>query len=251
MAQELALFWLVLLGFLLADSCLLLPAGSEALRLGRGGRPLYRPGLRLQLLRRESVWTNPLNPWDRLLPAPQALGPLAPGQLRRERQRLRPLLRAVAPLHGIGAVYLLGLGLLGLLSWHAHAGLVLASLLALHLLLWGVSSLLVLARRAALGLTGGQAAALLFEALLVPAYTLNLGKRLLRRHPCSLPALGLGLHQWRILSRLQPEAAALLAVQLRGRLDELELQLAPGDRTCAQWLVQARQRLGAITAPAP
>jgi len=144
MAQELALFWLVLLGFLLADSCLLLPAGGEALRLGRGGRPLYRPGLRLQLLRRESVWMNPLNPWDRLLPAPQALGAVAPGQMARERQRLRPLLRAVAPLHGIGAVYLLGLGLLGVLSWHAHAGLVLASLLLSAALRWPLVAVVAL-----------------------------------------------------------------------------------------------------------
>lgn len=243
MAQELALFWLVLLGFLLADSALLLSAGGEALRLDRRGRPRYRPGLRLLLLRRESVWMNPLNPWDRLLPAPQALGGLTAPLLRREHQALRPLLRAAAPLHWLGAVYLLGLALLALLSWHAHAGLVLASLLALHLLLWSLSSLLVLWRRGALGLTAGQAAALLFEALLVPAYTLNLGKRLLRRHACALPALGLGLRQWRRLRQQDPEAAALLALQLRGRLDELEQELAPADRVGAQWLGQARQAL--------
>ncbi len=245
MVRELALFWLVLLGFLLADSCLLLPPGGEALRLDGRGRLRYQPGLRLQLLRRESAWMNPLNPWDRLLPTPQALGALAAGELARERQRLRALLRAVAPLHAVGLVYLLGLGLLGLLSWRAHASLVLAALLGLHLLLWSLSASLVLWRRAPLGLTGGQAAALLFEALLVPAYTLNLGKRLLRRHPSTLPALGLGLHEWRTLRRRDPEAAQLLALQLRGRLEALEQEGAAGAQLA--WLQLARQRLLAPT----
>lgn len=243
MTQELALFWLVLFGFLLADSCLLLPPGGEALRLDRRGRPVYRPGLRLQLLRRESVWMNPLNPWDRLLPTPQALGTLTLPQLRGERHSLRPLLRATAPLHALGALYLLGLLPLAWLSWHAHAGLVLASLLALHLLLWCLSAALLMRRRARLGLSGAQAAALLFEALLVPAYTVNLGKRVLRRRPCVLPALGLGLHQWQRLRRSDPEAAALLALQLRDRMNELEQQLPAGAQH--PWLAQARQRLSA------
>ena len=136
------------------------------------------------------------------------------------------------------------------LSFQLHFGVVLAALGLWHLLAWGCGLTLLLRHRAALRLSGGQVFTLAAEALFVPAYTLNLGKRVWFRHRLDLPALTLGL--WCLKRMPEAPAKALYAHQLAERLDDWALDL-DNDPAHAQpswqrpWLKEARACLTAST----
>jgi hypothetical protein len=245
MTSEVVAFWAVLLLFLLADNIARAPAGCDGLRCGRRGSLHYDAGTRLQLRGREAFWLNPLNPFDRLLPTTACAGQLRPAALRQAGRTVRQALPWLNRLSVVGAVYLVLLAVLVAASQRLYFGVVLALLGGLHLTAWTVSLTLLWRGRYALPINGPRRWALAAEALFVPAYTINLAKRVLRHTPQELPALALGLRQWR-RSRHQPGddgPAALQHFQLGQRLDLVEqgLALAGAVGTPEQrWLHQAR-----------
>lgn len=253
MPSEVALFWLLLAGFLVADNLVLVPAGGDYLKFGRAGRLHYLPGQRLQARGRDLVLLNPLNPFDRIALTQRVAGPATAPKWRAARQQLHAGLPGANALAWLGVAYLLALMALLLLSFQLHFGVVLAALGLWHLLAWGCGLSLLLRHRRALRLAGGQVFTLAAEALFVPAYTLNLGKRVWFKHRLDLPALSLGL--WQLKRMPETSAKALYAHQLNERLDDWALDLDI-DQLQAQpawqrpWLKEARACLMASTPPA-
>jgi hypothetical protein len=247
---EVALFWLLLAGFLVADNLVLVPAGGDFLKFGRRGRLHYLPGLRLQARGRDLVLLNPLNPFDRIALTSRSGGRAQARAWRASRQQLRAGLAGANALGWLGCAYLGAWLLLAVLSWHLHFGVVLATLGLCHLLAWALGLALLLRHRLAWRLSGSQAFSLAAEALFVPAYTLNLGKRVWYRQRLDLPALTLGL--WRLKRMPETPDKALYAQQLAERLDGWALD-HDTDNPAAQpawprtWLMEARACLKAST----
>ncbi len=244
MPTDVLAFWAVLAAFLVVDNIVLVPPGGDALRCGWRGRLLYDAGTRLQLRGRDAFWLNPLNPFDRLLPTTAAAGRLAAPQWQATRRTVRGALPWLNRLSALGSAYLvLLIGLLAVSPWQ-HFGVVLALLGLLHLTAWTVAVVLLQRGRHALPLSTERRLTLAAEALFVPAYTINLAKRVLRHAPQDLPALAVGLHQLRQL-RGDTEAEALARFRLGERLQRVEEDLdlsSPGAHSALHGWLQAARR---------
>lgn len=249
MPHEVALFWAVLVGLLLLDNLALVPSGGDYLRFDRKGLLRYDPRSRLQMLGRDLVVSNPVNPFDRVAFTKRALGPLTGAQLRSAGKLLRSSLPGVNLLSWLGGIYLLGLGVLMAASLKVGFGPALRVLAVAHLLTWSLALSVLAIHRRRMGLTRGHTAALAFEALVVPGYTINLGKRVWRRHRLDMPAMAFGLRGMHRIA--DPAERELYALQIAQRFEELadELDLGEAERPAEQSAVGIAQ--GASLQPEP
>lgn len=227
MQNDIVLFWIVLAGLLFIDNFVLVPRGGDYLKFGRTGRLNYAPGTRLQARGRDMVLLNPLNPYDRLALTKRSIGPLTPDNLRSSQKLVRDTLGAINLLSLVGSGYLIVLLLLAVLSMWAYFGLVLAFLAGAHVLAWSACLTVIAKHRQVLRLSRPQAFSLSAEALLVPGYLVNLGKRVWLRQSLDLPALTLGL--WQLRRMPVDSARELYADRLARRLDDVAFELSLED----------------------
>lgn len=249
MPHEIALFWLVVAAFLVADNLVFVPAGCELLRVGRRGTLWYDAGTRLTAARREVVLLNPLNPFERALITTRCFGDVDLRQWRQGRALLRAALPPLNGLSALGSVYMLVTAGLAAASFHLPFTPVLLGFVALHLLMWALNTSALIALRHRLGLSGYETFVLCVEAIFVPAYLMNMGKRVVHKKRLAISALGLGL---RALKRTADEGEReLLAIRLRERLqwlgmaqghevDEADAETAaPALSSTQQWISRA------------
>jgi hypothetical protein len=240
--HEIALFWAVVAAFLVADNLVLLPRGGDVMRFGFNGRLRYPSAARLQVLRRDLIVLNPLDPFDRLVATSRSIGSWSAGEHRTAMRALHRSLTGANMLSMLGIVYLVALAGLAVLSFRMPFGTVLLMLLATHLLAWTIALALLLVARSGLGLSAGRLAGLAAEALFVPAYTVNLGKRVWFRRTLDLPALALGLRELRHAG--EDARRDLLAYGLLQRLDAIAEELsAPLSDERHAWIEEARRCL--------
>ena len=223
MISDTLLFWAVLAGLLCIDNFVLLPGGTDYLRINRNGSWRYEPGLRLQARHRDLIFLNPLNPFDRLAFTNSAIGQLNPPLLRIARLQVRTQIRCANLLSWIGWGYLLVLSGLACASLWLYFGDILLTLLVVHFVIWTAAVAVLFANRETLCLSRSRAFSLAFEACLVPGYLVNLGKRVWSGKTLNLPALTFGLHR---LSKMPIDSRReLYALQLSRRLDDLAIDL--------------------------
>lgn len=254
MGDEILLFWAVIAGLLAFDNLVLVPRGGDYLKIEGKARLVYQPSLRFKARARDLVLLNPLNPFDRLVTTQQAVGPVTSDQYAAARRTLRRSLPTVNALSAFGSAYLLVLLVLAALTFKVYFGVVLFTLAIAHIAFWTAGVTLMVMRQGLLSLTRGQLAGLAFEALLVPGYVVNLGKRVWLKRSLDLAAMTLGL---RAVGRIADESTRDLYVhQMSRRLDELsfELGVASDEDTLARsgeadntrnWFKKARRCLKA------
>jgi hypothetical protein len=242
-ATEVGLFWAALAALWFIDNLVLLPPGGDFLSFGRRGVLRYKPGARLQVRHRDLVLLNPLNPFDRLVATTRSLGPARGLGARAALRQVRGPLRAANGLSWIGSGYLAIVAACGVASvGQVYFGHVLIALATAHVACWLTAACVLVARRSQLQLGPWRVFSLAAEALFVPGYLVNLGKRVWFRQTWDLPALAFGLSRLKQL-RADP-AHELHGVLLMRRLDELDSGLAPsGDEAARTWIAQARQCL--------
>lgn len=224
MPNEIALFWLVAAGFFLFDNLVFVPAGHDMLRFGRKGRLRYSAHKRLEASGREVVLLNPLNLFDRGVLTTHCLGDLRPAAWRTGQRQVRRALPALNAFSWLGSTYLVIALVLAWASFRTDFSLCLLALILAHAVFWLIGLGLLLRRRHDLHLSGHEVFVFAAEALFVPAYLMNMGRRLVSRKQLDMPALGVGLHQLKRLAvgSVQRE---LLVYQLRERLATLETNL--------------------------
>jgi len=225
---EVVLFWAVAAGFLVADNLLLIPSGGDFLRFGRSGVFRYEPGSRLEARGRDLVFLNPLNLFHRAAITETSLGPVAAAQLRKARRAVRSALPALNTFSWIGYLYLASVIMLACVSFKFSFESVLLAFLCVHAFFWLMTTALLALRREALSLTRYQVLVYTVEALCVPAYTINLGKRLWYGNRLNLPALTLGLRSTRFIS--DESRRELYVHQLRMRLEDVEWRIGSSAR---------------------
>jgi hypothetical protein len=242
--HEVVLFWVVAAAFLIADNLVLLPTGSDYLRFGMSRRFRYIPAVRLEARGRELVVLNPLNLFHRAAVTTRSLGRMNGGTLLSAHRRVGRALPTMNLLSWFGYAYFAAAVVLASLSFVIHFSSVLTAFLLVHLVCWTVMSVVLLRRRNTLGLTGYQTFVFVAEAAFVPAYTINLGKRVWSKQLLDLPAMTIGIRHFKRM-RAGPERD-LYVHQIRQRISVIEEGLAdeePG--------VDARQAAeGSSVAPA-
>ncbi len=223
MIHEVALFWGLIASFLIADNFLLLPRGSDYLNFGRAGHFNYKPSGRIEARGRDLVFLNPLNLFDRAVLTDSTIGPLNISQYRIARRMLQAAVPRLNAFALLGYTYIFAVVLLAVASFRIGFEPVLVAFIACHAMFWILSTSLLVAWRHSLSLSKTQTFGYAAEAFFVPAYTMNLSKRLWFKHSLNLPALVLGLHQ---LKSTQDESyRELYSYQLGKRLDDLEADM--------------------------
>lgn len=228
MSHEIALFWAVVAGFLIADNVLLLPSGRDFLRFGRSIGFKYEPRSRLEAMGRDLVFLNPLDLFDRVAITSASVGQINASQFRNAMRMVRHALPRLNAFAWVGYVYLLAIVVLAATSFRVGFELVLYVFITCHVVFWVLTTSMLLVWRRDLALSGYQAFVYAAEALFVPAYNINMGKRLWFRHTLDLPAFGLGLRQLRSIE--DESSREFYVYQLGKRLDDLEAGLGLGGR---------------------
>lgn len=220
MIHEIALFWAVVVGFLVADNFLLIPRGGDFLRFDRSGAFKYEPLSRLEAMGRDLVFLNPLNLFDRAVITTSCIGQINATQFRNARRKVRSALPRLNAFAWVGYVYLLAVLVLAVASTRVGFESVLFAFIACHAVFWLLTTSMLLAWRHNLALSGYQVFVYAAEALFVPAYNINMSKRLWFRNTLDLPALALGLRQ--LKSVKDKSSRDFYVYKLGKRLDDLE-----------------------------
>lgn len=225
MINDIALFWAVVAGFLVADNFLLIPRGGDFVRFSRSGAFKYDPLSRLQAMGRDLVFLNPLNLFDRAAFTSSCIGQINPSQFRKARHKIRSALPCLDVFAWVGYAYLSVVMALAVASTRVGVGfeLVLFAFIACHAAFWLLTTAMLVAWRHSLALSDYQTFVYAAEAFFVPAYNINMSKRLWFRHTLDLPALAVGLHQ---LKSIKDESSREYYVYRLGkRFDDLEADL--------------------------
>lgn len=221
MPHEIALFWLVVAAFLFFDNLIVVPQGCELLRFDRRGRLRYEATSRLTAASRELVLLNPLNLFDRGLLTTQCFGDVELRVWKQGRRLVRSAVPTLNTFSLLGYVYMLLVAGLAYISFQLGLLPALVVFVAVHLTLWVLCLGILVARRRQLHLSGYEVFSYATEAILVPAYLMNLGKRLANKQRVGISALGLGLRALKTVD--DDDLRLLLKVRLRERLEVLEM----------------------------
>jgi hypothetical protein len=197
MTAEVSLFWAVAAGFLVFDNFLLIPAGGDYLSLGRVAQWRYSPSSRSEANGRELIFLNPFNLFQRVVLTTRSIGRLNPRDYRLFRQEVARALPRLNSLAWWGYCYLFAAVLLAVATFNFSFASLVWVLIGTHLFFWLTSAVLLLLSRSALGLELAQTVALIAESFFVPAYCINLSKRVWYRRAHDIPALTIGLRGFR------------------------------------------------------
>lgn len=218
------------------------------MQLSLSGQLRYKAGSRLQALRRDLVVLNPLNPFDRTVRTEQCIGELRPAQWRTSVRRVQTALASSNRLSLIGSAYLgllMGIALTSLTLYFGH---VLLALAIAHLCSWGLATWELVRSRHSLQLSSSRTFGLAFEALLVPGYLVNLGKRVWFRQTLPLAAFTVGLRQLKRMAK--GDSQELYLAQMAQRLDNIAFELGLDEEPTATAVAGAPAELAAPK-PAP
>lgn len=216
-----ALFWLVVVGFLVFDNLILVPNGCDLLRFGKNGKLRYDASARLTAAGKEIVLLNPLNLFDRCLVTTVCFGSVDPRKWRRSNRLVATALGTLNGFSALGYFYMSLVVCLVVWSLYVGLGLALTAFVGLHLLVWVIATVAMVRVRQKLQLSGYDTFAALAEALFVPAYLMNLGKRLIYKKRVDFSALGLGLRDIKLMP--DEDERTLAVIKIRERLDVLEM----------------------------
>jgi hypothetical protein len=231
MPSETALFWLVVAAFLFFDNLIFVPRGCDLLRFGRRGHLRFDASTRLTAAGKEVVLLNPLNLFDRGLVTTRCFGDVDPSQWKQGRSLVSSALPTLNGFCWLGYAYLLLVALLAALSFRVGFTPALIGFVALHLVVWMVAVIALTLQRHHLQLSSTGVLGAAAEALFVPAYLMNLGKRLTYKKRVAISALGLGLRELkRVVDR---DVREDFSRKLSNRMDMLEMtQGYEADEAC-------------------
>lgn len=221
MAGETALFWLVVAAFLFFDNLIIVPHGCDVLRLDRRGAIRYDASNRMSGAGREMVLLNPLDLFDRGLISSRCFGDVQPRHWRQSRAWLKSALPVLNALSILGYFYLLAVVFLAFASFRVGFTPALIGFVSLHATFWTSALLILILYRGQLQFSGSAVVGAAAEAFFVPAYLMNLGKRLLYKRKAQISCLGLGLRE--LKRTTDADERELFALRLRQRLEVLEM----------------------------
>ncbi|KRB99611.1 hypothetical protein ASE11_07925 [Hydrogenophaga sp. Root209] len=221
MPSETALFWLVVAAFLFFDNLIIVPRGCDLLRFGRRGVLRYDASSRLTAAGKEMVMLNPLNLFDRGLVTTECFGDVDPRQWKQGRLLVSSALPTLNGFSSLGYAYLVIVIFLAALSFRIGFTPALIGFIVLHLVVWVAALAVLITRRHQLQLSGSAVLGAAAEALFVPAYLMNLGKRLTYKKRVAISALGLGLRELKRV--VDGDDREEFTQKLSSRMDMLEM----------------------------
>jgi len=209
--KETLLFWVTLLAFLVFDNLIVIAKGKDCLTISRRGRPYYKSRQRNSFARRDVVFLNPINLFDRVISVERVTLSEDTRRYKRELRLLESLARDLNSFAYLGYLYFLYIIINCYLSIVFSFEAIFVNLLVGHLLIWICAVVFAFLFLRAQELPKGKVVSILVEALFVPAYLVNLNKKFLRLRESDICALRLHI---RALKRVADDNADLIRYEL-------------------------------------
>lgn len=219
--KETLLFWVTLAGFLVFDNMLVVARGKDCLSISARGKPYYKSRQRNTFARRNVVFLNPINLFDRVIITELATPKENVNRYKKELRSIETLALDLNPFAYLGYIYFAYLGFNCYLSFLFGFEAVVLNLLVGHLSVWTCSLLLVLMLYRTQDLPKSGVISALFESLFVPAYLVNLNKKILRLRQSEICALRLHIRRLKRTSDADVELVRYeLLIQTISALDD-------------------------------
>jgi hypothetical protein len=226
--SETILFWVALFAFLIADNLVAIPPGKDFLTVNRLGQPYYKSRQRNLFAAKELILLNPFNLFDRGVMAERLTAQEYRASYKNELRSIAFTAKKLNVLIYLGYAYLTYLLLNCYLSLVFGFEAVVVHLIVGHLAVWVVASLLVWRNSRLQFMPKAHTLSTLIECLFVPAYLVNLNKKLLRLKHTPLCSLRLYVRQ---LSRSLDNEKELIQYQLDQQIQTaLETEIHPSQQ---------------------
>ena len=191
--KETLLFWVILIAFLVFDNLIIVSPGKDLLSISRKGKPFYKSRQRNTFARRDVLFLNPLNLFDRVIIVEMVTLKEDPHRYKKGLRAIQSLAIDLNSFAYLGYLYLIYLAVNCYLSFLFGFETVVLNLIFGHLSVWICSVVFVLLLFRYQKLPKGGVVSALFEALFVPAYLVNLNKKILRLKHSEISSLRLHL----------------------------------------------------------
>lgn len=226
--KETLLFWVTLLAFLVFDNLIALSKGKDFLSISRQGRPYYKSRQRNSFVGRDVVFLNPINLFDRVISTERVTLSEEPQRYKLELRSIESLAIDLNCFAYLGYLYLIYLLANCYLSFLFGFEAIVIHLLVGHAVFWLSALVFVFMFLRVQDLPKGKVISVLIEAFFVPAYLVNLNKKLLRLRESDICSLRLHV---RAVKRLADEDAELIRYELSNQTnDALEEESDPTKR---------------------
>jgi hypothetical protein len=189
--NETLLFWVTLLAFLIFDNLIVVAKGKDYLNICRRGKPYYKSRQRNVFAGREVVLLNPLNLFDRVISVERVTKSEEVHHYKSELRSIESLARGLNPFAYLGYLYFFYILANCYFSFVFGFEAIVINLLIGHILIWVCALVFVLFLIRSQEMPKGKVISVLFEALFVPAYLVNLNKKFLRIRHSEICALRL------------------------------------------------------------
>ena len=235
--NETLLFWLVLFGFLAFDNFILIKQGKDAISFGKSGRLIYKHRTRTGFLGNEVIVLNPFNLMDRVVTADALTIAEDKNDYRAQLKSFKKYVKSLNIFMTIGWTYLLCLVVGCYFSFSVNFNFVVIPLLACHFIAWISSSIALVLWNKSRAITRSAATTQIIENLLVPAYIVNLNKKLLSHTHLELSSLRFYMRKLKLskedeLDKLKYELANLVNSELDAEVDADKIQILEGYKKC-------------------
>ena len=191
--NETLLFWVILSAFLVFDNLIVVSRGKDLLSISRKGKTFYKSRKRNIFAGRDVLFLNPLNLFDRVIIVEMVTLKEDPHRYKKELRSIESLARDLNSFAYLGYMYFIYLAVNCYLSFLFGFEAVVLNLIFGHLAVWICSVVFVLLLFRYQKLPKGGVVSALFEALFVPAYLVDLNKKILRLRYSEISALRLHL----------------------------------------------------------
>ena len=177
--NETLLFWMVLFGFLVFDNFILVQHGKDFVTINKNGRLIYKSRTRTLLMGKDVLVLSPFNLFDRVVCTNKLNLNETRDFYKREVTSLRNFIRSLTIFVYVGWAYFGYLIVCCYLSFTINFEFVVVPLLICHLSTWMITSIALYFWNTNKTITTIKLATQILENLLVPAYIVNLNRKLI------------------------------------------------------------------------
>jgi hypothetical protein len=178
--NETLLFWIVLFGFLVFDNFILVHHGKDFVSINKNGRLIYKSRTRTLLMGRDVLVLNPFNLMDRVVCTNKFNLIEKKDSYKSEVTSLRSFISSLTIFVYVGWAYVGCLIVCCYLSFSVNFELVVMPLLICHFTAWMVTSIALYFWNKNKTITTIKLVSQILENLLVPAYIVNLNRKLIQ-----------------------------------------------------------------------
>ena len=235
--NETLLFWIVLFGFLVFDNFILVQHGKDFVSINKNGRLIYKSRTRTLLMGRDVLVLNPFNLFDRVVCTSKLKLVEKSDLYKAEVTSLRNFIRSLKIFVHVGWMYIGCLIVCCYLSFSVNFEFVVVPLLICHFTAWMITSIALCLWNKNKTITTIKLATQILENLLVPAYIVNLNRKLIHHLSLDISSIhfyvrNLKREDSHYVDKIRYELSQLIDSQIEVEEEPVKLKLLEEFKRC-------------------